>query len=218
MRFVVVLSPEHKGVYSYDPDNGSSSAVAVASDNSVRRLPWSLDECAQNGLGFVVLPSFQKAKDLIINLNRIEDGCSSLLSVHACMNDLLFKLMDPVTRHEFSRTTKCIELMRDWGHWPEIADTLLFKDRVAMNLVVDWLNLISPQHHVRATAIRRNVWQVLTILSLSVCGCCVCTYTFMFVLRAQQDYFGNTECKTLTKLWTCTKRTSSSWCRSSCPV
>jgi hypothetical protein len=149
MRFVVVLSPEHKGVYSYDPDNGSTSAVAVASDNSVRSLPWSLDECAQNGLGFVVLPSFQKAKDLIINLNRIEDGCSSLLSVHACMNDLLFKLMDPVTRHEFSRTTKCIELMRDWGHWPEIADTLLFKDRVAMNLVVDWLNLISPQHPVQ---------------------------------------------------------------------
>ena len=50
MRFVVVLSPEHKGVYSYDPDNGSTSAVAVASDNSVRPLPWSLDECAQNGL------------------------------------------------------------------------------------------------------------------------------------------------------------------------
>jgi len=119
MRHVVVLSPkEHVGVYSYDPDNCSTGAVAVASDNSVRPLPWSLDECAKNGLGFVMSGSLLTAKEILLEV-------------------------------AFARKTMAIDQHRKkYGNTRAISN-LMFEDREAMSLVVDWLNLLSPQYPVQ---------------------------------------------------------------------
>lgn len=119
MRHVVVLSPkEHVGVYSYDPDNCSTGAVAVASDNSVRSLPWSLDECAKNGLGFVMSGSLLTAKEILLEV-------------------------------AFARKTMAIDQHRKkYGNTRAISN-LMFEDREAMSLVVDWLNLLSPQYPVQ---------------------------------------------------------------------